>query len=108
MVCPKCTFEFCWDCLDHMPGYEHDFGEDCPARVMVMYGQIGGLAAFYCCRLLRGILISILQMLIPIFFVALLFKVQTGVEKKLRHIIDWNLTLMLMKKSLNLIQDLLV
>ena len=40
MVCPKCNFEFCWDCLGAFPGYTHIYGEDCPYRVFFMYGQI--------------------------------------------------------------------
>jgi hypothetical protein len=81
MVCPKCTFEFCWDCLDHMPGYQHDFGEDCPARVVVMYGQLVFLFAFSSYRFINGLLISILQTLGHILAAASLFMVQTGVEK---------------------------
>ena len=63
MVCPKCTYEFCWDCLDHMPGYTHDYGEDCPSRVVVMYGQMGLLISIIFYRILGAFILSILPLL---------------------------------------------
>jgi len=81
MVCPKCTFEFCWDCLDHFPDYKHDFGEDCPTRVVFMYGQLGFLFAFYSYRLISRLLIYIFQKSGHILAAASLFFLQTEVEK---------------------------
>lgn len=37
MICQKCSFEFCWDCLGYYRDYQHMGDTKCPLRVFMMY-----------------------------------------------------------------------
>ncbi|CAI2367016.1 unnamed protein product [Moneuplotes crassus] len=36
MVCGKCNYEFCWDCLGHYPSYNHTEITFCPIRKVIL------------------------------------------------------------------------
>lgn len=40
MLCGKCSFEFCWFCLDGYAGYTHANNLFCPLRNVVLIGSI--------------------------------------------------------------------
>jgi hypothetical protein len=91
MVCPKCNYEFCWDCLDHMPGSQHDYGHDCPFRVIGLYGQMSLLAVLICSRLIISACYFLFSRLIKVAAVVSLihyysiFRMQMTVEGEIRN-----------------------
>jgi len=36
MVCQKCSYEFCWDCLGYYPNYTHKEDTKCPLRKFLL------------------------------------------------------------------------
>lgn len=40
MTCQKCSYEFCWICLGHYPGYQHTTFTACPLRGFIMYPYV--------------------------------------------------------------------
>ena len=83
MVCPKCAYEFCWDCLDHMPAYQHDYGKNCPMRVVCLYGQLALLIILISSRQIISVLLFFYYEFTRIAFITLLLKVQWTIEKKI-------------------------
>ena len=83
MVCPKCSHEFCWECLGYYPNYTHFQQLECPTRIIVLYGQVFLLFTFILLRYIIAAIQFVYSLLTVLIACLALVTTHFAVEKDL-------------------------